>query len=511
MTTINKKTGFTAVELMITLFIAALFLVSGYQLYNVIVKDGGQTRSQARASNVAYDYLQRYKSNPTFIKSSCVVPAVQTPLTNSSSIPNLSKVTVTVTITCPFGTASPVSKILVTVSYNTPQQVISNATYATSNGLVMNLDAGNSNSISQNVFPYPTNIYSWVTSANNATLSRDTISSPVGNTPLKMVVTGNDPYTLSYNSAAFNLAPTTVGKTWTISVWAKIDASTPIRSQLLLLGGNSSGGYTENGSTYITLTPNWQRFSYTYTTTNATTAYIQARLDGTDSSGAGGTIWWDGLQVEQGGSMTNFNPTPITTWTDLSGNGNNGTLMNNVGYTVNNSGALTFDGINDYVSVGNLGTFYNKGTISFWINPSVVEDYRNPFTTNYNGGSPNNSGIRFEESTAGSLSVVIGNDAGTFSGAMYLSSGFLANNWYHVVLVWNTSTNNINGYLNGVKEFDQSQTLWPTTMPAVTIGEGFSSTRYWKGYISNVQIYNRALSATEIQQDFNNLRGRYDI
>lgn len=209
--------------------------------------------------------------------------------------------------------------------------------------------------------------------------------------------------------------------------------------------------------------------------------------------------------------MTTFNPTPITTWKDLSGNSNNGTLINNVGYTTKNGGSLTFDGVSSYVSVGNLGAFYGQGTISFWINPSVVEDYRNPFTTNYNGGNPNNSGIRFEENTAGVFGVVIGNDSGTYSGATYLSSGFLANNWYHVVLTWNTSTNNITGYMNGVKEFDQSQTLWPTTMPAVTIGEGFSSTRYWKGYISDVQIYSRALSAIEIQQNFNNLRGRYDI
>lgn len=508
MTTINKKTGFTAVELMITLFIAALFLVSGYQLYNIIIKDGGQTRSQARASNVAYDYLQRYKSNPTFIKSSCVVPAVQTPLTNSSSIPNLSNVTVTVTITCPFGTASPVSKILVTVSYNTPQQVISNATYATSNGLVMDLDAGNNNSISQNVFPYPTNIYSWVTGASNATLSRDTISSPVGNTPLKMVVTGNDPYTSSYNSAAFNLAPTTVGKTWTISVWAKINASTPIRSQLLLLGGNSSGGYTENGSTYITLTPNWQRFSYTYTTTNAATAYIQARLDGTDSSGAGGTIWWDGLQVEQGGSMTNFNPTPITTWTDLSGNGNNGTLMNNVGYTVNNSGALIFDGVNDLVDCGNNNSLdsINQLSISTWLKwpTSATKEIIVKSNSTNTGVGPyelyqNGNNIGFKTAKGGTTI--------TLTSAATIPPG----SWANVVAVWNGATKYI--YINGVQDTNTQLQSSPidTSTGKLVIGAYANGLYPFEGSISNAQIYNRALSATEIQQNFSNLRGRYGI
>jgi prepilin-type N-terminal cleavage/methylation domain-containing protein len=127
----GRQSGFTAIELLITLFIAAAFLVSGYQLYNLIIKDGGQTRAQSRASNVAYDYLQRYKSNPTYITNPCTVPAVQTPLSNSSSILNLSNVTVTVTITCPYSTTSSISKVLVTVQYNNPVQTVSEATYVT--------------------------------------------------------------------------------------------------------------------------------------------------------------------------------------------------------------------------------------------------------------------------------------------------------------------------------------------------------------------------------------------
>lgn len=53
--------GFSTVELIITLFVASIFLVAGYQLYSVIIKDGGETRLQAKAGNLAYDYLQQYK------------------------------------------------------------------------------------------------------------------------------------------------------------------------------------------------------------------------------------------------------------------------------------------------------------------------------------------------------------------------------------------------------------------------------------------------------------------
>ena len=120
------QSGFTAVELLITLFIAAAFLTSGYQLYSLIIKDGGETRSQARASNIAYDYLQRYKSNAT---SPCIA---QTPLTDSSVVvADLSNVTVSVVVTCPYDSATSISKILVTVKYNVPQQIVSSATYST--------------------------------------------------------------------------------------------------------------------------------------------------------------------------------------------------------------------------------------------------------------------------------------------------------------------------------------------------------------------------------------------
>lgn len=89
--------GFTAVELLITLFIAAAFLTSGYQLYSLIIKDGGETRMQARASNIAYDYLQRYKANVT---NPCTEQAPETD--SSIEVDGLSNSTVSVSITCPY-------------------------------------------------------------------------------------------------------------------------------------------------------------------------------------------------------------------------------------------------------------------------------------------------------------------------------------------------------------------------------------------------------------------------
>ncbi|MBC7943133.1 prepilin-type N-terminal cleavage/methylation domain-containing protein [Candidatus Saccharibacteria bacterium] len=120
----NEQAGFTIVELLITLFVAAAFLVSGFQLYNLVIKDGGQTRADARASNVAYDYMRRYSAT---VVNPCVVA---TPLTNSAiTVTGLSTVTVTVAIACPFAAATSVSKVNVTVLYNTPQQTMKYSNY----------------------------------------------------------------------------------------------------------------------------------------------------------------------------------------------------------------------------------------------------------------------------------------------------------------------------------------------------------------------------------------------
>ena len=201
-----------------------------------------------------------------------------------------------------------------------------------------------------------------------------------------------------------------------------------------------------------------------------------------------------------------------TTWRDLSGNNNNGTLTNGPTFSGANSGCIVFDGIDDYVAGGNLGSFYSQGTISYWMYSTAVEDYRNPFTTNYNGV---NVGIRFEQYTTsspyGGFSVVIGNDAGTYTGFSYSPSAILTvNSWYNVVLVWNTATNNVIGYLNGDLKFNSSHTYWATTLPAIAIGNGFSSARYFKGNISSVGIYNRALSATEILNNYNATKSRFN-
>ncbi len=118
----NKQLGFSAIELMITLFIAVAFFTAGYQIYSLITTDGDQARTQARANNALNEYLQRYKPLNTDI---CVN---NTPVNNQSiAVSGLINVTVNVTITCSSVNEINTSKETVTVNYNIPQKSITNS------------------------------------------------------------------------------------------------------------------------------------------------------------------------------------------------------------------------------------------------------------------------------------------------------------------------------------------------------------------------------------------------
>jgi formylglycine-generating enzyme required for sulfatase activity/Tfp pilus assembly protein PilE len=166
MKTVDKQAGFSAVELLITLFIAAAFLISGYQIFSLITKDSASTQAKTQASSTVHDYLNKYKDSAT---NPC---SAQTPLTNSSiTVSNLTNVKVSVTISCPFASltsmliSKTMSKIVVSLSYGSPQQTISDsaytktcptgfikvpgsATYGTSDFCVMKYEASHSDATS---------------------------------------------------------------------------------------------------------------------------------------------------------------------------------------------------------------------------------------------------------------------------------------------------------------------------------------------------------------------------
>lgn len=217
-----------------------------------------------------------------------------------------------------------------------------------------------------------------------------------------------------------------------------------------------------------------------------------------------------GLALHYDMSDYRSNPFTGTSITDLSGIGNTGTLTNGPAFSSSNGGVISFDGTNDYIHIGSLGSFYSQGTISFWMNSlDVTTNPRNPFSTNYNG-SINFDVLRFEQAESpGSLKCWFGDSSNNIASLVY--SNILVNTWYCVVVTWNQSATTVSGYLNGVLDVTNSSWIrWPSSFVNVGVGLGYNN-RYFSGNVAQVQIYNRALSSQEVLQNYNATKTRFGI
>lgn len=123
----SKSTdGFTAVELLITLFIAAVFIMTGYQLYSVIMNDGSTAKYQAKSANIAYEYLMNAEAT---VAASCT-PGTSTPAVPANS--GVPAIEIAVNTTCPYGNGNQVSRLEVIVKYGsaTPKLEVRSVVYA---------------------------------------------------------------------------------------------------------------------------------------------------------------------------------------------------------------------------------------------------------------------------------------------------------------------------------------------------------------------------------------------
>ncbi len=120
----RNQDGFSAVELLITLFIAAVFIATGYQLYSVVIKNGSENNLRSTASGIAYENIRRYTAqvtNPCTNATPNPTPSIPANTLPASSI--------TVTLDCPYGLGTPVGRVLVSVKYGTPQQEVVHAIF----------------------------------------------------------------------------------------------------------------------------------------------------------------------------------------------------------------------------------------------------------------------------------------------------------------------------------------------------------------------------------------------
>jgi len=200
-----------------------------------------------------------------------------------------------------------------------------------------------------------------------------------------------------------------------------------------------------------------------------------------------------------------------TAWTDLSGNSNNGTT--NASFDATGAGSFAFNGSQRMLANSTNIPALNFGTgsfaVNFWIYPT-------------NWGEGRSDGIVGQKANDGTTGWVIYNDGFgpdlinarlTYDINFYSSSVVVNNTWQNWTLVRNVANSTLSWYLNGTLDKIESRSTNNLNDTSSTFYIGFSQT--WSGYfignLSNMQIYNRALSAAEVTQNFNALRGRYGI
>jgi hypothetical protein len=203
------------------------------------------------------------------------------------------------------------------------------------------------------------------------------------------------------------------------------------------------------------------------------------------------------------------------TWFDLSGNGNNGTLINGVGFDSANGGALSLDGVDDYILAGRI-PFTGNSNVSLswgvWVYPQSSNGNIMSMSSSNPQGSWNMPPI------AASNQRFRGK---IWSNSYLFSSIYSLNNWYYIVFVWEYSlTSSIRGqflYVNGELQSSQTNINYSSSNSDnfIFLGQsnpGADNTGMFNGKYGLFHIYvNKALTPEEIQQNFNATRGRFGL
>lgn len=221
---------------------------------------------------------------------------------------------------------------------------------------------------------------------------------------------------------------------------------------------------------------------------------------------AGPDIITDGLVLELDAGDRNSYPGTGTTWRDLSGNSNNGTLTNGPTFNTGSLGNIVFDGVDDYTSVTHSTSLNitETFTISCWIYPTRIN---NPdYIMNKNDAWGLILGFQ-------SGNVNFYNNAYQPTAAATQISVSL-NQWVNVVYSkdLNSLSNNWNGYKNGSSVFTLTRSFTNSTNSSnLLIGSSQTNLNFYRGNIASVQIYNKALSSQEILQNYTAMKTRFGL
>ena len=286
---------------------------------------------------------------------------------------------------------------------------------------------------------------------------------------------------------------------------------TAVSGTSLLLNVTSSATYITDSSTNNFTLTNGNTVTYSSFSPLPSLAVSRQISDGTlqvttaFDEFTGAPVVDTSLQLWLDSGQTASYPGSCTTWTDLSGQANTGTLNNSPTFTsAVGGGTFLFNGTNQTASVASLNLQQNF-TLEAWVNQNVLNGF---VIFGQGSGAINNGGLHILYTS--NTTIRFGFTANDTDFTVATSTG----TWYHMIFTYNSSTFAKGFYLNAVV---QSGTV--VTGPGAYTGSGVfrlgasysTGGTYGNGYFEGVKMYNRILTADEITSNFNALRGRFGI
>jgi hypothetical protein len=218
----------------------------------------------------------------------------------------------------------------------------------------------------------------------------------------------------------------------------------------------------------------------------------------------GNTIVTDGLISYLDVINPKTYPGTGTTLYDLTPNYNTASLVNGAAYDSTYGGNITCDGVNDYIQpTGNVTSF----TLGMVYQPLAFDTnttnnrYNAPIETNSQGGT--NMFLRYGTNNSGANMTLANHNI--FTSQIGFTVNHVINQIYDVVVTYNISNGAVAVYSNGALKASTTFIDQLTYQGTIQLGYTFNS-RYY-----NFKLYNRALAAAEVLQNYNVTKGRFAL
>jgi hypothetical protein len=242
--------------------------------------------------------------------------------------------------------------------------------------------------------------------------------------------------------------------------------------------------------------------SSTYSSTSLSNG-VQINVKVTDGYSEGAIVT-NGLRFNLDAGKTASYPGTGTTWTDLSGNGNHGTLAGATQpvYSSDNGGSFVFNGSTSNVNLNKnasaIGIYDNSYTADAWVYPTDLSGDRGMFGDEV---SANRQGLHLIFRGGTIHQGHYGSDANIGS--------VTTNSWWHIVFTFDKATGATKIYKNGVDQGNSGTIGSYIGTSNIHLGQAYGNSGYFQGKGAVYKMYDRVLSSAEVTTNYNALKNRF--